>query len=117
MMTRTIIDLFLIGLSVTYIIDLSGISSSINKAIWRLTQRYKPMPYDYQAKPFTCSLCMTFWISLLYLLVNYRGSLTITDFALACCNSYMTTTYLQLLITSKAIIDKLIGWLQRWANG
>lgn len=116
-MTRAIIDLFLIGLCLTYIIDLSGISSTINKVIWRLKNRYKPMPDDYQAKPFTCSLCMTFWISLIYLLVYNRGNLTILGIALACCNSFLTTTYVQLLITSKAIIDKLIGWLQRWANG
>ena len=110
-MTQLLVNLFIIGISVTYIIDLSGVTTTLRKIIWRLKNRYKPMPDDYDPKPFTCSLCMTFWTSLIYLVII--GKLSLLTFLFACANSYLTTAYSQLMITGKMIVDKIFELIQR----
>ena len=113
-MTAILTDLLLIGLSVTYIIDLSGFSNTIRKILWRISNKYKPIPDDYDPKPFTCSLCMTFWLSLAYLII--MGKFSLLTFLFACANSYLTTTYYQMMMTGKMIIDKFFEFIQRMIN-
>lgn len=110
-MTKILFDLFIIGISLTYIIDLSGVTTTLRKIIWRIRNRYKPMPDDYDPKPFTCSLCTTFWLSLAYLII--MGKLSLLTFLFACANSYLTTAYSQLMITGKMIVDKMFELIQR----
>lgn len=113
-MTQLLVNLFIIGISVTYIIDMSGVTTSLRKIIWRLKNKYKPMPDDYDPKPFTCSLCMTFWTSLIYLII--MGELSLLTFLFACANSYLTTTYYQMMMTGKMMVDKLFEFIQRMIN-
>lgn len=113
-MTQLLVNLFIIGISVTYIIDMSGVTTSLRKIIWRLKNKYKPMPDDYDPKPFTCSLCMTFWTSLIYLIII--GKLSLLTFLFACANSYLTTTYYQMMMTGKMMVDKLFEFIQRMIN-
>lgn len=110
-MTKILFDLLLIGISMTYIIDLSGVTTTLRKIIWRLKNKYKPMPDDYYPKPFTCSLCMTFWLSLAYLIII--GKLSLLTFLFACANSYLTTTYYQMMMTGKMMVDKIFELIQR----
>lgn len=113
-MTQLLVNLFIIGISVTYIIDLSGVTTSLRKIIWRLKNQYKPMPDDYYPKPFTCSLCMTFWTSLIYLII--MGKLSLLTFLFVCANSYLTTTYYQMMMTGKMMVDKIFELIQRMIN-
>lgn len=113
-MTQLLVNLFIIGILVTYIIDLSGVTTSLRKILWRLKNKYKPMPDDYDPKPFTCSLCMTFWTSLAYLII--MGKLSLLTFLFACANSYLTTTYYQMMMTGKMMVDKIFELIQRMIN-
>ena len=55
-----IINLLLINLIISYIIDISGAVDSIKSTIKKVLTKGKMSDPNYNIKPFDCSLCMTF---------------------------------------------------------
>ena len=85
------------------VIDISGFVHSIKVAIGKYL---KISPNSFRIKPFDCSFCMTFWVSLIYLLVAGRFTLlNIAIVLLLCC----LTTPLKNLVMS--VRDKLTKWM------
>ena len=66
-MYSQIIDIILINIIVTYIIDHSGIVTSISKALWG-----KGWQGQIIIKPFSCAVCMTFWLTIIYSLFFFQ---------------------------------------------
>ena len=96
-------DLFSILIISVIVIDISGFVHSIKAAIGKYL---KISPNSFRIKPFDCSFCMTFWISLIYLLVVGRFTLVnIAIVLLLCC----LTTPLKNLVMS--VRDKLTKWM------
>lgn len=62
------IDILMIATIVVVLVDLLDIPTTfLFKPIWKLLTK---MPYrGWNFKPFSCSLCTTFWLSIIYLLV------------------------------------------------
>jgi hypothetical protein len=60
-----ILDLFIITTIICFIVDISGIIESIE---WWLSKWLK-VPCKIP-KPFNCSLCMTFWIGLIWITIH-----------------------------------------------
>ena len=62
-------DIAMIVFSVVFIIEHSGFIQSLSKMVW---QKIKKTEWRGQLirKPFSCSLCMSFWLVLAYLLLN-----------------------------------------------
>ena len=96
-------DLFSILIISVIVIDISGFVHSIKVAIGKYLGI---SPNSFRIKPFDCSFCMTFWVSMIYLLVVGRFSLVnIAIVLLLCC----LTTPLKNLIMS--VRDKLTKWM------
>ena len=96
-------DLFSILIISVIVIDISGFVHSIKAAIGKYLGI---SPNSFRIKPFDCSFCMTFWVSMIYLLVVGRFTLlNIAIVLLLCC----LTTPLKNLIMS--LIDKLTKWM------
>ena len=96
-------DLFSILIISVIVIDISGFVHSIKAAIGKYLGI---SPNSFRIKPFDCSFCMTFWISLIYLLVVGRFTLVnIAIVLLLCC----LTTPLKNLVMS--VRDKLTKWM------
>ena len=96
-------DLFSILIISVIVIDISGFVHSIKAAIGKYLGI---SPNSFRIKPFDCSFCMTFWVSMIYLLVVGRFSLVnIAVVLLLCC----LTTPLKNLIMS--VRDKLTKWM------
>ena len=96
-------DLFSILIISVLVIDISGFVHSIKAAIGKFLGI---SPNSFRIKPFDCSFCMTFWISLIYLLVVGRFTLlNIAIVLLLCC----LTTPLKNLVMS--VRDKLTKWM------
>ena len=96
-------DLFSILIISVLVIDISGFVYSIKTAIGKFLGI---SPNSFRIKPFDCSFCMTFWVSVIYLLVVGRFTLAnIAIVLLLCC----LTTPLKNLIMS--LIDKLTKWM------
>lgn len=96
-------DLFSILIISVLVIDISGFVHSIKVAIGKYLGI---SPNSFRIKPFDCSFCMTFWVSMIYLLVAGRFTLVnIAIVLLLCC----LTTPLKNLVMS--VRDKLTKWM------
>ena len=97
------VSLFSILIISVLVIDISGFVYSIKVAIGKYLGI---SPNSFRIKPFDCSFCMTFWASMIYLLVVGRFTLVnIAVVLLLCC----LTTPLNNLIMS--VRDKLTKWM------
>ena len=100
---RFVTDLFSILIISVLVIDISGFVHSIKAAIGKYLGI---SPNSFRIKPFDCSFCMTFWVSVIYLLVVGRFTLlNIAVVLLLCC----LTTPLKNLVMS--VRDKLTKWM------
>ena len=81
------IELLIISIITIYIVDLSGFITSIK---WGLYKWLNPdLPFNsMRFKPFDCSLCMTFWIGLLWLFLCH--SMTLSYLLWVCTLSYFS---------------------------
>ena len=101
---KTIVDLLLVALITIYIVDLSGFSDTILDFVSGWCGRKVT-----ELKPFTCSLCMVWWVCIIYLIVVGQFSLPMV--AVSALLSYLSVPIGQLLSFIKesflAIVCKL----------
>lgn len=113
-----IIDLILIQLIIVYIIDLSGAVESFKLFISKILTKGKIQTTNFDLKPFDCSLCSTWWIGLIYLLICH--SFTIPYIALVALLSFLTPVSNNILLLIKDLIgfeiNKIYEWLQKQTN-
>lgn len=60
------LDVLLLSLIVCFIIDISGFMDSVKHMIWKWLFGNKREYREFPLKPFDCSLCMTFWVGLIW---------------------------------------------------
>lgn len=101
------INLILINIIVVFLIDQSGFINEFKSWLKKLLTNGKMKDSNYSLKPFDCSLCLTFWVSLLYLLII--NGLTIESFALVCLSAWLTTFTNDVYIVVKEMWTKLIN--------
>lgn len=101
------INLILINIIVVFLIDQSGFIVEFKSWLKKLLTNGKMKDSNYSLKPFDCSLCMTFWTSLIYLLII--NGLTIESFALVCLSAWLTTFTNDIFIVVKEMWTKLIN--------
>lgn len=100
------INILILSFIISFIIDISGIIQSLKRFIWKI---FNKLPYrDFPFKPFDCSLCMTFWVILIYSLFNYD---ILYSFFYASVMSYFSTHITNLLKTIHIIIQKIISMI------
>lgn len=104
---KTITDLVLVAFITIYIVDISGFTQSWRALVAKLLgvseDALRPLP------PFDCSLCMVWWVSLVYLLVT--GTFTLPWIALAALLSMMAFPFGQMLVLVRESILKLVNLL------
>lgn len=101
---KAIIDITLVALVTIYIVDLSGFTETLLKVI----SAYKGRKIT-ELKPFTCSLCMVWWVCLIYAAIV--GNLTIPVVALIALLSLLSIPLGQLLILIRESFLKVINKL------
>ena len=104
-----IIELILIQLIIVFIIDLSGAADSLKLFISKILTKGKIQTTNFDLKPFTCSLCMTWWTGLIYLLICH--SFTIPYIALVALLSYFTPLSSSILLLIKDLAIFLVNKL------
>ena len=101
---KAIIDIILVALVTIYIVDLSGFTET-----WlSILSHYKNRKIT-ELKPFSCSLCMVWWVCLIYAAIV--GNLTIPVVALIALLSLLSVPCGQLLILIREAILKVINKL------
>lgn len=101
---KAIIDLILVALVTIYIVDLSGFTETLLKVI----SAYKGRKIT-ELKPFSCSLCMVWWVCLIYAAIV--GNLTIPVVALIALLSFLSVPCVQLLMLIREVFLKVINKL------
>ena len=101
---KAIIDIILVALVTIYIVDLSGFTETLLKVI----SAYKGRKIT-ALKPFSCSLCMVWWVCLIYAVIV--GNLTIPFVALIALLSLLSVPCGQLLILIREAFLKVINKL------
>lgn len=102
------INILMIGLIMVFALDVSGFWNEITSIIsgWLTNgQIKKPITL----KPFSCSLCMTFWLSLIYVIIMNSFSLPMVGYI--CLIAFLTPIFNDIMVfvreTLKTIIIKL----------
>lgn len=104
-MINILINLLMINIMITYIWQISGFIDEIKRLVWKILWKNN-IPYkNFDFKPFTCSICMTFWISILYILIMNNFSL----FYIFMCiiNSYLNPIIYNILIGIKEFLIRI----------
>lgn len=102
------LNILLITIIVVFIVDLSGIIEEISKFIWKIL--YPKVKYTgwLIPKPFSCSLCLSWWINLLYGL--FIG-LTVKLVAYIAILSFLTPVIKDIFILIRDLFIKLINYI------
>ena len=102
------IDLLLVALITIYVVDLSGFTDTWLKFL----SAYKGRKIT-ELKPFSCSLCMVWWVCLAYLVIT--SQLTLSLVAFTALLSFLSIPMGQILVMLREvmlhIINKLISKL------
>lgn len=97
------LDILLLSLVVIFIVDLSGFTEAWLAALSKWLGRTVR-----SVKPFSCSLCMTWWCGLAYAIITKTISFPIVAYIAGL--SYFSFTISQILIF---IHEKLMEWISR----
>lgn len=104
-----ILDLFLITIIICFLIDISGIIESIE---WWLSKWLK-VPCKIP-KPFSCSLCMTFWVGLIWVTIH---GFTLFNLLFVCLFAALSEEISNFIKIIKQLVhwvqDAIVLWLQK----
>ena len=108
--------LTLLGIAViwTFILDLCGFALTVDKLLYRIFYKGRAWRDDAHFPPFDCSLCMTFWTGLLYLILTH--SFTVLNIAILLCFAWLTPIIKDLFTLIKDIIIKLVDLIYKTFN-
>lgn len=104
-----VINLLLLQLIVVFIIDCSGIVDTIKRVISKILTKGKIESSNFSLPLFGCSLCMSHWVGLGYILIT--GNFSIALYATVCILSFFTPITKELLFIIKEFIIKIINKL------
>ena len=104
-----ILNLFLIAFICGFIIEYSGFVSEMEVLLTKLTKSKFKVRIP---KPFSCALCCTFWIGLIYICVT--DSFTFLNLALVCIAAASASLFANSIAFIRELFNKIIEKLTKW---
>lgn len=74
-------ELILIAFTVVFITDLTDFSTNVKKFIWRVVKGQEKPYREFSIKLLECSLCQTWWITLIWTLIMGEMSIALIFFS------------------------------------
>lgn len=106
------LQLLLLAAIVVYVVDLSGFTDTWLGWLSRFTTRHGYPPVK-RLRPFSCSLCMTWWCGLAW--AYFQNALSLPVVAYVAGLSFFSLTLYELLIFTRegllAILRKMEQWI------
>lgn len=112
MVSETVWLILLIAILIVFIIDLSGFGMDFRKWLWKVLLKPRGTVEDIPGKPFFCSLCMTWWIGLITLLIIKQ--FTLLNIAIVAMVAYLTPIIASTIRLIYDILAKIINLLYDW---
>ena len=101
---KAIVELILVALITIYVVDLSGFTDTWLKFL----SAYKGRKIT-ELKPFSCSLCMVWWVCLVYLVTT--SQLTLSLVAFTALLSFLSIPMGQILVLLREVMLHIINKL------
>lgn len=101
---KAIVELILVALVTIYVVDLSGFTDTWLKFL----SAYKGRKIT-ELKPFSCSLCMVWWMCLAFLLMSAK--LTLPLVAFSALLSFLSIPMGQILVLLREVILYIVNKL------
>ena len=113
-----IINLTLIAAIVVFIVDISGAVDSLKSGLKWILTKGKMKNSDYQLKPLDCSMCLTFWSGIIYILITNNFTLPYLAFVclLACFSGIIKNSILLVEDIITTIIKLIYKLLDRYED-
>lgn len=105
---NTLLNLFLITLVICFVVDCSGIMTDIRKLVANIIYKKTKMkvdPNELKMKPIGCSLCLTWWTGIIYLLCI--GEFTLVNFTFVALLALVSSNISGMLLTFKDFLSTL----------
>lgn len=103
-----ILNLIVIGIFWVFVVDYCGFVEEMERYLGVFSRSKAPKKIP---KPFSCSLCMTWWTGLIYLLIIKELSFINLLFLVINCS--FTKIYLHSIYTVRDFIDRVIYLFDR----
>lgn len=107
----TLANLILIGFISVFIIDYSGFIDEADKILTKVLKSRVPLHIP---KPFSCSLCSTFWLGLIYLLCV--GQFNLLNIAGVIVVAAFTPEILAFVYFMKGLYDYIMDGITKFLN-
>lgn len=108
---KAILDLFILTCIVVFIVDISGFVDNFKSCLKKILTHGLLTNSDYRLKPFDCSLCMTWWTGIIYLLCT--GNFTIPMIGVVALFAFLTITIKNYIYIIEGILQKIPQILQK----
>lgn len=106
-MITNIIELFCLTIITVFIIDISGFIEHIKYWISKCFTKNKFTTTDWELKPFDCSLCMSWWIGLIWIFSTTNSSVWLYLITIQAVMSMLTSNLKDLIYFFKEILNKI----------
>lgn len=107
------IELLLLTIIVCFVVDISGFIDTIKNIIWKWVFNGKREYREFRLKPLDCSLCMTFWIGLIWISIF---DFTLLNFVYVCVFAALSEQVYNMFMIIKHLIDKVQVGIQLWID-
>ena len=114
MSMNTLLNLFLMTIVICFVVDCSGIMIDIRKLVANIIYKKTKIKVNHnelKLKPIGCSLCMTWWTGIIYLLCI--GEFTLVNFTFVALLALLSSNISGLLFTLKDYLATFELWLQK----
>lgn len=107
------LNIFIITLIIVFVLDLTDFWQNVSKGLsWLITNG--KVAKSFELKPFSCSLCSTFWVNLIYVLVAGAFSIPMVGYILLM--SYLTPIFADGMRLIRDFIVKLLEEIRMYFN-
>lgn len=102
-----LLNILVINLALILVIDLSGFVPSVKRLISKWLTKNQIETDSFRIRPFDCSYCMTFWCTLLFIIVT--GQFTFLNLLLVIIVTHLTDVTRQTMLLIKDLLLKIIN--------
>lgn len=107
------LNIFLLTLLIVFVLDCTDFYDNVFQTISKALTHGKFTKVKY-IKPFSCSLCMSWWCGLAYLLIV--GALSVGSVAYVALMAFLTPIFKDLLFFVRELLTEVIDELSQFFN-